>query len=1033
MKQAISFFTIILILCLTLESQAQVPDKVTTYQDENGWKLQVNGKDYYVKGVVWGYTPIGENYAYNLWGNSDAYIKKVLDYECDLMKKAGINTIRSFGIIPPRWVTYIYQEHGIMTVVNHLMGRYGYMVGGIWRPFTDYSDELTRETLKNDIVDLVSKYKDTPGVIMFALGNESNYGLEWSSFEIEDLPVGEQHKEKAKYLYSLFNGIIHAGKQIDQNHLFTIVNGDIQYIELIKEHCKDLDILGVNSYRGISFTDLWKDVKQKLDLPVLFMEFGSDAFNAVDHMEDQAAQAHFMQGMWKEIYNKSYGKGEEGLAIGGFVFEWRDEWWKYRQTENLYIQDDVASWANGGYYFDYVEGRNNMNEEWFGICRLSGPNADGVSEAQPRAAYNVLTEIWRIDPYSEAKAEINRKIDRIDMKFHALEGDVRLLKSAIKERDKFRLSGGSLRGEIVIKGKDSEIEEEGEEGLGFTNGEMLFMDFDFQPSDNLKGSFTLNILGNVADKEMETFYGGERGQSYTVEVLEFEEDIVVSTTEKEIMDNERVEIYDFEAVYNADYLDFITFYHVPRYHWGYEGDFYGLLRETTDMAGEDIWNAKAPFGWEFIGKKSLDGLKVVVGPEVYWGANPKAIIKYTFGGGHFNYSLMHSEDIARADVSATDTEATERQSRQTTLYVKTDIIPRTTLEIGGIMAATEKVGDEFDYLDGNDVVRDEIEFNDTLGIKAKATVDIFARAKAYAAVNYSGLVADGGEPLREFGTELPYSEYGNKIEYEGGILFTFGDLMLYPRVLYRENLIDANPSIEPYISGTTLFPGIDPRNRDDDPFAVLDNREALSGELFLTYDPTPATSFYAWDNDKREDSPLAFNIGANVTQYDSDTDAYLFFYEEGGTNASFGEGLPDEEVWKVLSRIVLNPTRDLKIITNLEAGFQQSTGAPDGDTREYYEIAAKMIIDSRHIVSGYVKKDAWGPYDWYQQFNITYPWQMMLDYSMLIDNFLDESLSSRIGIKGLYRTLDEDSPADEYAYGVNEYMFEISAYYIIEF
>ena len=62
-----------------------------------------------------------------------------------------------------------------------------------WVPFTDYSDELTRATLKTDVLEIVERYKNTPGVLMFALGNESNYGLSWSSFEIENLPEGEQN------------------------------------------------------------------------------------------------------------------------------------------------------------------------------------------------------------------------------------------------------------------------------------------------------------------------------------------------------------------------------------------------------------------------------------------------------------------------------------------------------------------------------------------------------------------------------------------------------------------------------------------------------------------------------------------------------------------------------------------------------------------------------------------------------------------------------------------------------------------------
>jgi hypothetical protein len=288
----IGYTTLVAILacCITIVNHTHAADEVTTYRDEQGWKLQVNGSDFYVKGVVWSYTPKNENYSYNLWEKPDDFIIKVLDYEFTLMRAAGINAIRSFSLIPPEWVEYIYREHGIMTVINPLMGRYGYKVGGEWIPFTDYSDALTRTTLKKDMLELVEQYGDVPGVLMFAFGNESNYGLSWSSFEIENLPEGEQHTTKARYLYSLFNEVIRAGKSIAPNHPFTIVNGDTQYIDLIAELCTDLDLLGVNSYRGKSFTDLWSDVDAKLDLPVVFFELGSDAFNASETKEDQLAQ-----------------------------------------------------------------------------------------------------------------------------------------------------------------------------------------------------------------------------------------------------------------------------------------------------------------------------------------------------------------------------------------------------------------------------------------------------------------------------------------------------------------------------------------------------------------------------------------------------------------------------------------------------------------------------------------------------------------------------------------------------------------------
>jgi hypothetical protein len=127
MKKVCSILAVMLVFCAPLASHAQV-DKVTTYKDANGWKLQVNGEDYFIKGVVWGYTPRGQNYTYNLFGQSDDQIRKILDYDFGLMAKMGVNTIRSFTMIPPEWVTYIYREHGIMSVINPLMGRYGYDV-----------------------------------------------------------------------------------------------------------------------------------------------------------------------------------------------------------------------------------------------------------------------------------------------------------------------------------------------------------------------------------------------------------------------------------------------------------------------------------------------------------------------------------------------------------------------------------------------------------------------------------------------------------------------------------------------------------------------------------------------------------------------------------------------------------------------------------------------------------------------------------------------------------------------------------------
>jgi hypothetical protein len=1020
-----------LILLTAVLSAATATDIVTTAQDQAGWTLKVDGNDYYVKGVVWGYTPIGETYSYNLWANSDDYIRQVLDYECTLMKGMGVNTIRQFGAIPPQWITYIYEKYGIRTIINNLMGRYGCTVNGVWYPQSNYEDPATRETLENDFIAMVNKYKDVPGVLMFALGNENNYGLEWTSFEIENLPEGERHHEKARYLYSLYNEAITKAKKVDPNHPYMIVNGDIQYLDLIHSVCTNLDVLGVNAYRGVSFTDMWKRVHDEANLPIVLTEFGSDAYNALEGREDMQGQAGIVKGNWVEIYNKSHGQGEEGNALGGCVFEWRDEWWKYKQTENLSVHDRNASWSNGGYSFDFEHGVNNMNEEWFGLCRLGEPNENGVSEAIPRMAYDVLQQIWAIDPHQIDKAEMNKRLKAIDLDFYSMFADVRMLQREKQETDAFRFTGGSLRGDIALSGLSENVENNGKSGIDFTDGEMLDLDFTFQPTTRIDGYTRINILGNVANLPMEQYYG-KRGETYVAVTSETDDQAIVTQTTKEVTDNERVELYHFYAEYKGDDFDFSTFYHVPRYHWGYEGDFFGLMREATDMEGMDIWNAKAPSGVEFTGKKALNGLKFVTGPEIYWGANPKAVVKYNFGSTRFQYTLVHSEDFSEAEASATATEATERATRQTALSLKTTAIPGITLEVGYLMAGTEKIDDDYDYIDNGKTYTDQIDFKDTQSGKAKVSFNLGA-ALLDASVQYAGLVADGGDALEERDTTLPHSSLGNKIEYEAGILYPIGNVWLLPRGLYRTNLLDAMPNQDAVMNGSTLQPGTSPRNRDSDPFAVLDNREAVAGEFFITYDPTPISYFYDWDADRKEDAKLAFSIGGNYTNYTSATDAYLFFYQEGNTNASFGKGLPKDEVWQAKGRFIVNPSADLRVIANITGGKEQASGNPAGKATNFCSLDSKVIIEKRHTISSYVKFDAWGPYDWYRQFNITYPFQTMLDYSIKLDNQLLASTSSELGFKALFRTLRDSSPENEGLDTPNDYQFQTGLYYRIDF
>ena len=395
-----------LILFLFTSAVLAQSAKVSVVNNEEGMKLVVNGNDFMINGMNWDYFPIGTNYSYSLWNQSDAFIKEALDAEMSLLKNMGVNSIRAYTGIQPKWIQYIYENYGIYTMLNHPFGRYGVMVNNTWLPVTDYSDLATQKQLLLEVSEMVEAYKHTPGLLLYLLGNENNYGFFWSGTQTEDFPDDEHEKQfigehRGRPMYKLMNDAAINMKSINNSNPIAICNGDVLFIDIIAEECKDVDVFGVNMYRGISFGDAFQVAKDKLNKPILFTEFGSDAFNTIKNKEDQKSQAYYDLRNWKEIYENAAGQGKAGNAIGGYTFQFSDGWWKHGQTKDLDIHDTNASWANAGYKNDYKPGKNNMNEEWFGICEKGPTNSRGLYKLYPRATYYVLKEVFKINPYSK--------------------------------------------------------------------------------------------------------------------------------------------------------------------------------------------------------------------------------------------------------------------------------------------------------------------------------------------------------------------------------------------------------------------------------------------------------------------------------------------------------------------------------------------------------------------------------------------------------------------------------------------------------
>lgn len=392
-------------------------EKIRINHLSNGFVLEVNNKPFFIKGMNWDYFPIGTNFQYSLWNQPTSYIKSALDFEMSLLKDIGVNAIRVYTGIPPVWIQYIHENYGIYTMVNHSFGRYGLTVNGQWVPHTDYSDEETKAQLLNEVLNMVDRYQNTPGLLLYLLGNENNYGLFWEGAETENIPKHQKKSlKRAKCMYRLFNEAAIQMKRINASVPIAMCNGDLLFLDLIKKECSQIDVLGINVYRGATFTDLFDRVGKEFNKPVVLTEFGVDAFDAKMKEENQRYQAEILINNWAHLYKNAAGMGHNGNCLGGFTFQFSDGWWKTGQTVRLDKHDSSASWVNGGYKLDFVEGRNNMNEEWFGVCAKGFSDSTGMHKLYPRAAYYALKKVHNFNPYTSNTSNLDEFIQAISIR-----------------------------------------------------------------------------------------------------------------------------------------------------------------------------------------------------------------------------------------------------------------------------------------------------------------------------------------------------------------------------------------------------------------------------------------------------------------------------------------------------------------------------------------------------------------------------------------------------------------------------------------
>lgn len=1010
-----------LLLCFQLNSWSQSTE-VSVVNNGQSSVLKVNGDNFMINGMNWDYFPRGKNFNYSLWDQPDDIIKAALDQEMGLLKNMGVNTIRLYTGIQPKWITYIYENYGIYTMLNHSFGRYGLTINGVWTPVTKYDDPATKELLLSEVEQLAREYKNTPGLLLFLLGNENNYGLFWAGAETEDFPDEEDQRRavgenRGRPMYKLMNEAAQLIKEINYSTPVAICNGDLLFLDIIAEECPDVDILGTNMYRGASFGDAFERVKNEYGKPIMFTEFGADAFNAIENQEDQKSQAYYMVNNWKDIYENAAGLGKAENSIGGFTFQFSDGWWKYGQTKNLDVHDSNASWSNGGYRSDFKEGKNNMNEEWFGICAKGPTNARGLYDLYPRAAYYALKEVHKLDPY-----EKDVSLNFITNYFNNLS----LMDAVLKARgDKAAMGGGNNKlvgisrlsahlstfytGGSLITTPDNPNPDDNSypNQLGFDQMQSYFIGVGGQPAPNVRFNVDFNIVGDVAENPINEIFYENRARPITVET---------PNGEVIIQDNNNLQVYQAEFEWKNDLFDLRGFYRTGHYHWGYEGDFFGLYPEANYGPNLDIYGGIIS-GIEVDAKGNLDGLKAAIGPQLWWGANPTMLFKYSKTIGKWDVTGIYHRDLE------TELEFDENGRRVLDQnQVRSGVIPPWPMEratialerefgefgitLGGIWAGSPLNGSTYQDIDANgNVVEDKVNSKDNWGGKAKITYS-GGKFNWYAQGSVMGIVANGGADatLTYTGWKLKDNGSGNQSNFLTGLTYNIGKWQIAPNFLWQKPLVDPMPN-------DVGAPGR-LRNFIDDPFAVRWNRETTAGEILFTYDPTPGTYMYEWDNNRSEDAEFALSAGFVYRHLPTAMDAHIGFLATREF-LTFERSAPAEDLWEAHARLVSKLSPELGIIGT----FYYGNGQARGDSQRLVTDRFGANIDVRYKnywIKGDVKFNDWGPFDYHRDFNLTFPVQLMLDLSTTLgkpDWYILPT--TQIGIRGIWRSLNDFSPRYE--------------------
>ena len=291
-----------------------------------------------IRGVGWNPVRVGETHPEGL------DYAGFSDIDIPLMAALGVNVVRTYEPLLERAVLDRLWAAGIRVIESV------YPYGGVEASV---------------VTERVRAVKDHPAVLYWALGNEWNYNGLYVGLSFEDS-------------LARLNEAASLVRSEDAAHPIVTIYGELPSAETIAA-MPDIDVWGINAYRGLSFGDLFDAWRERSGKPMFVAEYGADAYNANLPGYDPESQALATEALTREILSQATGAAGGAAVLGGTLFEWADEWWK-DNSGSPSTQEPGGIAPGGGPYPDQT-----FNEEWWGIVDI---------ERRTRPAYDALKAVF---------------------------------------------------------------------------------------------------------------------------------------------------------------------------------------------------------------------------------------------------------------------------------------------------------------------------------------------------------------------------------------------------------------------------------------------------------------------------------------------------------------------------------------------------------------------------------------------------------------------------------------------------------------